>query len=50
MLTKEKLIEKTAIMLLNARRTIETTSGSMSAFDLKKILEKLVKDVKNAND
>ena len=50
MLTIEKLIENTSRMLMNGRRTIETTSGSIDAFDLKKILEKLMKDVKNAND
>ena len=50
MLTNEQLIENTSKMLMNGRRTIETTSGSINAFDLKKILEKLMKDVKNAND
>ena len=50
MLTIEKLIENTSRMLMNGRRTIETASGSIDAFDLKKILQKLVKDVTNANN
>ena len=50
MLTNEELIVATARMLMNERNTIETTSGSMTVFDLVKILKKLVKDVTNVKD
>jgi hypothetical protein len=44
MLTIEKLIEDTTMLLMNGRRTIESRAGSLNCFDLKKILEKLVQE------
>ena len=41
--TNELIIEVTQI-IMNGRRTIETTRGPMSSFDLANLLEKLIED------